>query len=142
MDTKELFKNIGIDILSSRILDNRTVFLDENQAKVLYEKAPYLVSMATENLSELSPEDFIAEYQQELIYIPSPGIEPTIGVIDTLFDKRVYFGEWVEYHDMVDENIPKSPTDYRHGTAVSSIIVDGPKLNPWLNDAQNKLCKG
>lgn len=134
MDTKELFKNIGIDILSSRILDNRTVFLDENQAKVLYEKAPYLVSMATENLSELSPEDFIAEYQQELIYIPSPGIEPTIGVIDTLFDKRVYFGEWVEYHDMVDENIPKSPTDYRHGTAVSSIIVDGPKLNPWLND--------
>ncbi len=134
MDTKELFRNIGIDILSSRILDNRTVFLDENQAKVLYEKAPYLVSMATENLSELSPEDFIAEYQQELIYIPSPGIEPTIGVIDTLFDKRVYFGEWVEYHDMVDENIPKSPTDYRHGTAVSSIIVDGPKLNPWLND--------
>lgn len=134
MDTKELFRNIGIDILSSRILDNRTVFLDENQAKVLYEKAPYLVSMATENLSELSPEDFIAEYQQELIYIPSPGIEPTIGVIDTLFNKRVYFGEWVEYHDMVDENIPKSPTDYRHGTAVSSIIVDGPKLNPWLND--------
>lgn len=134
MDTKELFRNIGIDILSSRILDNRTVFLDENQAKVLYEKAPYLVSMATENLSDLSPEDFIADYQQELIYIPSPGIEPTIGVIDTLFDKCVYFSEWVEYHDMVDENIPKSSTDYRHGTAVSSIIVDGPKLNPWLND--------
>ena len=134
MDTKELFRNIGIDILSSRILDNRTVFLDENQAKVLYEKAPYLVSMATENLSDLSPEDFITDYQQELIYIPSPGIEPTIGVIDTLFDKQVYFSEWVEYHDMVDDNIPKSPTDYRHGTAVSSIIVDGPKLNPWLND--------
>lgn len=134
MDTKELFRSIGINILSSRILDNRTVFLDENQAKVLYEKAPYLVSMATENLSDLSPEDFITDYQQELIYIPSPGIEPTIGVIDTLFDKQVYFSEWVEYHDMVDENIPKSPTDYRHGTAVSSIIVDGPKLNPWLND--------
>lgn len=35
---------------------------------------------------------------------------------------------------MVDKNIPKNPSDYRHGTAVSSIIVDGPKLNPWLND--------
>ncbi len=133
-DTKEMFQKIGIDILSSRILDNRTVFLDENQAKVLFEKAPYLVSMATENLSDLSPEDFIEDYQQDITNIPSPSIEPTIGVIDTLFDKHVYFSEWVEYHDMVDDNLPKKPIDYRHGTAVSSIIVDGPKLNPWLND--------
>ena len=134
MDTKKLFHEIGIDILSSRILDNRTVFLDENQSKVLFEKAPYLVSMATENLSDLSPEDFIEDYQQDIVHIPSPSIEPTIGVIDTLFDTRVYFSEWVEYHDMVDKNIPKNSSDYRHGTAVSSIIVDGPKLNPWLND--------
>lgn len=134
MDTKQLFHEIGIDILSSRILDNRTVFLDENQSKVLFEKAPYLVSMATENLSDLSPEDFIEDYQKDIVHIPSPSIEPTIGVIDTLFDIRVYFSEWVEYHDMVDKNIPKNPSDYRHGTAVSSIIVDGPKLNPWLND--------
>ena len=134
MDTKQLFHEIGIDILSSRILDNRTVFLDENQSKVLFEKAPYLVYMATENLSDLSHEDFIEDYQQEIAHIPSPSIEPTIGVIDTLFDTRVYFSEWVEYHDMVDKNIPKNPSDYRHGTAVSSIIVDGPKLNPWLND--------
>lgn len=134
MDTKKLFHEIGIDILSSRILDNRTVFLDENQSKVLFEKAPYLVSMATENLSDLSPEDFIEDYQQDIVHIPSPSIEPTIGVIDTLFDTRVYFSEWVEYHDMVDKNIPKNPSDYRHGTAVSSIIVDGSKLNPWLND--------
>ena len=133
-DTKELFQNIGIDILSSRILDNRTVFLDENQAKVLFEKAPYLVSMATENLSDLSPEDFIEDYQQDITNIPSPSIEPTIGVVDTLFDTNVYFSDWVDYHDMVDDNIPKKPIDYRHGTAVSSIIVDGPKLNPWLND--------
>ena len=128
MDTKQLFHEIGIDILSSRILDNRTVFLDENQSKVLFEKAPYLVSMATENLSDLSPEDFIEDYQQDIVHIPSPSIEPTIGVIDTLFDTRVYFSEWVEYHDMVDKNIPKNPSDYRHGTAVSSIIVDGAKL--------------
>lgn len=133
-DTKMLFKNIGIDILKSRILDNQTVFLDENQLQILFEKAPYLVSMATEDLSELSPEDFIQEYQQGTMYMPSPTIEPTVGVIDTLFDKRVYFGEWVEYHDMVDDNLPKNPDDYRHGTAVDSIIVDGPRLNPWLDD--------
>lgn len=133
-DTKVLFENIGIDILKSRILDNQTVFLDENQLQILFEKAPYLVSMATEDLSELSPEDFIQEYQQGTLYMPSPTIEPTVGVIDTLFDKRVYFGEWVEYHDMVDGNLPKNPDDYRHGTAVDSIIVDGARLNPWLDD--------
>lgn len=133
-DTKMLFENIGIDILKSRILDNQTVFLDENQLQILFEKAPYLVSMATEDLSELSPEDFIQEYQQGTLYMPSPTIEPIVGVIDTLFDKRVYFGEWVEYHDMVDDNLPKNPDDYRHGTAVDSIIVDGARLNPWLDD--------
>ncbi len=133
-DTKMLFKSIGIDILKSRILDNQTVFLDENQLQVLFEKAPYLVSMATEDLSELSPEDFIQECRQGTLYMPSPTIEPTVGVIDTLFDKRVYFGEWVEYHDMVDDNLPKNSDDYRHGTAVDSIIVDGARLNPWLDD--------
>ncbi len=133
-DTIMLFKSIGIDILKSRILDKQTVFLDETQLQILFEKAPYLVSMATEDLSELSPEDFIQEYRQGTVYMPSPTIEPTVGVIDTLFDKRVYFGEWVEYHDMVDENLPKNPEDYRHGTAVDSIIVDGARLNPWLDD--------
>lgn len=134
VDVKSVFNKIGIDILSSRILDNRTVYLDENQMNLLYEKAPYLVAMATENLSDLSPDDFIEEYESDITSIPNPGIEPTIGVIDTLFDKRVYFSKWVEYHDMVDDNIPKGQNDYRHGTAVSSIIVDGPNMNPWLDD--------
>ena len=133
-DTKMLFKDLGIDLLNSRILDNQTVFLDEDQLQILFEKAPYLVAMATEDLLELSPADFIDEYQQGTLYMPSPTIEPVIGVIDTLFDKRVYFGEWVEYHDMVDDNLPKTSDDYRHGTAVDSILVDGARLNPWLDD--------
>ncbi|MEG1163691.1 MAG: S8 family peptidase [Anaerovoracaceae bacterium] len=134
IDTKNLLKNIGIDILTSRILDDQTIFLDENQMKSLFDKVPYLVSMATVDLAALSPDDFIEDYQQKLINIASPTIEPTIGVIDTLFDTNVYFSQWVDYHEMVDEDIPKSSEDYRHGTAVSSIIVDGGRLNPWLND--------
>ena len=133
-DTKTLLKKIGIDVLATRILENNTVFLDEIQVELLFEKAPYLVSMATVDLSELSPSNFIQEYQQEILYMPSPAIEPTIGVIDTLFDKQVYFSEWVDYYDMVDANISKSAMDYNHGTAVSSIIVDGARLNPWLDD--------
>lgn len=115
-------------------MDNQTVFLDENQLEVLFSNAPYLVSMSTVNLSALSPDDFIHDYQEGMITIPSPTNEPTIGVIDTLFDNRVYFSDWVDFHDVVDRNIPRSDNDYRHGTAVSSIIVDGPRLNPWLND--------
>ncbi len=134
IQTKELLQKLGIDVLSSSILDNQTVFLDENQLETLLYKAPYLVSMSTENLSELSPEDFIPESNEGMYLLPPPTIEPTIGVIDTLFDKRVYFSEWVEYHDMVDDSIPKNQSDYRHGTEVSSIIVDGTRLNPWLDD--------
>jgi len=47
MNTKILLKKIGINIMSNRILDDQTVFLDEEQVKLLFEKAPYLVSMAT-----------------------------------------------------------------------------------------------
>ena len=134
MDTKQLLEKIGIDILGSRVLDNQTVFLDEKQLNLLFNKAPYLISMSIEDLSELSPDDFIQKYQSDIATIPKPSIEPIVGVIDTLFDKSVYFSEWVEYHDMVDNDIPKKTEDYNHGTAVSSIIVDGPKLNPWLDD--------
>lgn len=134
MDIKSLLKEIGIEVLSDKIMDNHTVFLDENQLEQLLNKAPYLVSMATEDLSKLSPEDFFQENTSDILTLPSPGIEPTIGVIDTLFDTRVYFSEWVEYHDLVSDDIPKNQDDYRHGTAVSSIIVDGPRLNPWLDD--------
>lgn len=133
-DVKSLFEALGIDLLSTRILDNQTVYLDEKQSEVLFEKAPYLVSMATVNLTKLSPDDFIDKYQNDMVTIPAPTIEPTIGVIDTLFDENVYFSEWVEYHDMVSEYIPRNSNDYRHGTAVTSIIVDGERLNPWLKD--------
>ena len=133
-DTKALLKKLGIDIVSSRILDNRTVYLDKSQSKILFENAPYLVSMATENLLDLPPEENIDQRYEGQISIPSPTNEPTIGVIDTLFDNRVYFGEWVEYHDMVDDNIPKSSEDYDHGTSVTSLIVDGPAMNEWLDD--------
>ena len=133
-DVKLLFEALGIDLLSTRILDNQTVYLDEKQSEVLFEKAPYLVSMATANLTKLSPDDFIDKYQNDMVTIPAPTIEPTIGVIDTLFDENVYFNEWVEYHDMVSEYIPRNSNDYRHGTAVTSIIVDGERLNPWLKD--------
>ena len=35
--------------------------------------------------------------------IPTPTNEPIIGVIDNLFDENVYFSEWVDNTDYLDE---------------------------------------
>lgn len=134
IDTQVLLQHIGINIMRSRILDHRSVYLDANQLQVLSQKMPYLVAMSTIDLSTLEVDSNQSEYETNDILIFEPTIEPTIGVIDTVFDERVYFSNWVEYHEMVSKDIPRDANDYKHGTAVSSIIVDGPRMNPWLDD--------
>jgi len=133
-DTQELLKRLGIEVYNTNILNDTTILLDENYLQLLMQKAPYLVAMAVEDMSELAPSNFKTTADESIIHIPSPESEPTIGVIDTLFDERVYFAEWVESVDMIDPNIEVDSEDYKHGTAVSSIIVDGPSLNPHLDD--------
>lgn len=130
----ELLKRIGIKTYSERLLDNGTVLLDQDSISVLMQRAPYLISMATEDLSDLSPSKVLYNGSNDTVQIPSPGDEPTIGVIDTLFDKGVYFHEWVDYKQLIDSNIIPVSEDYYHGTEVSSIIVDGPSLNPDFDD--------
>ena len=48
-------------------------------------KAPYLISMATEDLSTFEPGYFKKIDDVEVASLPDPTIEPTIGVIDTFF---------------------------------------------------------
>ncbi|KRM95415.1 putative aaa - atpase [Liquorilactobacillus aquaticus DSM 21051] len=129
-----LLKRMGIKVYNERLLDNGTVLLDKDSVALLMQRAPYLVSMATKDISTLAPSSFIALKSQEKAKIPAPTTEPTIGVIDTLFDENVYFKEWVDYSQLIDPNIVLEPEDYLHGTEVSSIIVDGPSLNPTLDD--------
>ncbi|WP_439294807.1 S8 family peptidase [Lonepinella sp. BR2882] len=129
-----LLEKVGIDISTANILDNTTVLLDEKYLNLVYTKIPYLVAMAVEDFSMLSPDDFKTAVEKIEIPIPSPTNEPVIGVIDTLFERDVYFSEWVEYHDMISDDIPKESRDYNHGTAVSSLIVDAPNLNRNLDD--------
>lgn len=133
-NTRELLKDLGIVIFNTKIIDNTTFLLDKDQIQNLIEKAPFLIAMATEDLSLLMPSDFGEARTDHSIHIASPTNEPVIGVIDTLFSPDVYFSEWVEYHRMIDENITVSQGDYSHGTAVSSLIVDGPRFNPDLED--------
>lgn len=136
---RDILKDLGIVIFNNKIIDNTTILLEREQIESLVEKAPFLIAMATEDLSLLMPSDFVVSRKDYKAYIPSPSNEPIIGVIDTLFANDVYFSEWVEYHRILDETIEVTSRDYSHGTAISSIIVDGPSLNPDLEDGCGKF---
>ena len=94
--------------------------------------------MGVTDFSEISKDDMLDVYEDVQddfgLMIPHPTNEPVIGVIDTQFNEKVYFHEWVEYTNLLDPNIPLSKKDYEHGTGVSYIIVDGPHGNPELED--------
>ncbi|WP_334329661.1 S8 family peptidase [Companilactobacillus sp. HBUAS59699] len=131
----DMLKSIGINISDNNIMNGTTVLLDENNLRILLQNAPYLVAMATEDLTKLDPSDFDVEMSNnDIPDIPVPDNEPTIGVIDTLFDTNSYFADWVQYDKKINRNISTTDSDYFHGTAVTSIIVDGPNLNPDLDD--------
>ncbi len=128
-----LMEKIGIHLHYTRVMDNTTILLRPDEVKALMSRAPYLISMAVTDLTKLDSSDF--DFAEEsTIRIPSPTTEPVIGVIDTMFDENVYFSEWVEFNNMLPSEITLSPSDYNHGTAVASIIVDGPASNPKLDD--------
>ncbi len=134
ISSKELFRKIGINLIEDKMLDETTLRLTSDEFDLLKSKAPYLIAMKTIDLAKLKKDDILKNELSAQISIPNPQNEPTIGVIDTLFDENVYFSKWVKYVDMVDDNIPKSSEDYFHGTAISSLIVDGPSINPILDD--------
>ena len=131
--TADIMNQLGINFLDVRTVDETTLLLNPDQFNLLKEKAPYLISMAVTDISHLEREDF-PKCENSTISIPHPTNEPTIGVIDTMFDERVYFSEWVDFRNMAGTEIPLVDEDYSHGTMVSSIIVDGATINPELND--------
>lgn len=138
VDTKRLLSKFGINIVDERIIDGTTLRLNPDEVKLLYNNASYLIAMGVTDFSEISRDDMLDTYENVEddfgSMIPHPTNEPVIGVIDTQFNKKVYFHEWVEYTNLLDPNIPLTKKDYEHGTGVSYIIVDGPQGNPELED--------
>lgn len=132
-DMNIILNKLGILKTSpSTILDNNTFVLSKDDLNTCIDKADYLISMSLDEFSYIDIKDD-DESEERIHLIPKPNNEPTIGVIDTLFDKRAYFNEWVESHNMVAKEIP-TIEDKIHATKVCSIIVDGPSLNPKLDD--------
>jgi serine protease AprX len=131
--TETILEQLEIDPLQVDSLDETTILLQRDQVKTLKEKAPYLISMAVSDFSKVSKVDILPS-EKVALSIPDPGNEPTIGVIDTLFDEEVYFSKWVDFENRVNIEIGLTKEDYVHGTMVTSLIVDGPSLNPDLDD--------
>lgn len=135
-DIKDIMTELGISESDYKIIKpNESIqFNNPKSFNIFKQNVPYLVAMATYDIANYHFEKVENADAAQLPSIPDPTNEPIIGVIDTLFDKSVYFTKWVDYEDMVDENIPKEENDYNHGTSVTSIIVDGPSFNPLYDD--------
>ena len=113
-----------------------TISVPRSIYDTLHDNIPYLISMVSSDLSIYTWESSDHNTHKTNRSIHRPSNEPVIGVIDNLFDESVYFSEWVENTDYLEdyELGGRQNPDRTHGTEVTSIIVDGPSLNPWLDD--------
>lgn len=132
--TAELLRGLGIDITGKLLIGETTLRLDPGDIEILQSRAPYLIAMQVRDFASIVVDDLGIRGSMAAFSIRPPQNEPVVGVIDTQFDRSVYFHEWVEYQNKLDPNITVSADDCFHGTAVSSLIVDGPGINPDLED--------
>ena len=112
-----------------------TISVTRDLFEIINDKIPYMISMISTDISSITLEDISPKSRDEHD-IPDPQNEPVIGVIDTFFDESVYFSNWVDNKDYISD-LEKYQNDLNlrdHGTEVTSIIVDGPRMNPWLDD--------
>lgn len=134
VETTELLSRLGINMIHAKMIDETTLRMEKEEIDILCDKAPYLIAMSVRDVAEIVYNAPDREKFEEQISIPEPGNEPIVGVIDTQFDKNVYFRDWVDYQKCISDDIKIHKEDFFHGTAVTSIIVDGPAFNPRLED--------
>lgn len=134
VELQEILRRVGLNHLEVELIDDSTLCMTREQLDVMIDRAPYLVAMhkSDETIGD-DDDECLPESSDTRTTIDSPSNEPVVGVIDTPFDKTAYFHEWVESETSVPTDI-LMPKDYLHGTSVSSIIVDGPSINPDLDD--------
>ena len=135
-EPQDLFEELHIDVSPANILEN-SALLTETEYRTLLESAPYLVAMSVIDLSRFAPMNDEGPASPAISSLPEyPTDEPIVGVIDTPFEEKYppYFSNWVDYKSCLPEDIHPTSSDYRHGTCVSSLIVDVQAQNPSLDD--------
>lgn len=133
--SEKILEKAGIKRIESKKLADNTYLLTDSELAIIRQKTPFLVSMSVNDLRKIelpSSSEKGIEHDRSL---PSPSDEPTIGVLDGPIQKGTYLDEWIESRSFLDESIfPISLDERSHATEVSSLIIDGPGLNSWLED--------
>ena len=132
--SSQILRQIGISETKYQQLDDITFVMNPDQFEILKDAAPYLIAMSVSDIAQIPAANTNDIDEDPDFSIPKPTNEPVVGVIDTHFYDKVYFRDWVQYHNEQHGEIELKPNDYDHGTMVTSIIVDGPTLNPRLED--------
>ena len=132
--SSQILRQIGISETKYQQLDDITFVMNPGQFEILKDAAPYLIAMSVSDIAQILAANTNDIDEDPDFSIPKPTNEPVVGVIDTHFYDKVYFRDWVQYHNEQPGEIELKPNDYDHGTMVTSIIVDGPTLNPRLED--------
>lgn len=147
LPNKELFTKLGIESHDWDWLDEHTVLLSPHELQKLKKSLPNIICMGCEDEITLSDE---TEYvpppasKESNFVVEDPTDEAIIGVLDTGFDTSCYFSRWVTYENKIssvlDENITEHNRGaFSHGTFITSILHDGPRFNPDLEDGCGKF---
>ena len=133
-DLINVLHRMEIKVTPEDFLNEDTLILNDQQRELLGDKAGWLIAMEVQDLMRFDYESLELSGPNDPTWLPEPTNEPVVGVIDTRFNKDVFFSKWVEYHDLIPDTIEPVYEDYSHGTSVCSIVVNGANINPDYDD--------
>lgn len=143
MDMPSLLKKLKVPnaYTFSEIIDSVTAVVPRNVYQEIIDEYPDIVSMSVKDRQDLHLEfenEGLAEINTPKKELGSPNGEPIIGVIDTVYQKGNYFDDWIVDQQTILpkglEGIEIADRDSFHGLAIDSLIIDGPRWNPSLED--------
>lgn len=106
VDIIKLLKELDIYFNILYRIDKNIFYLDSEFYNLLKEKVLFLILMFVEDLNEIDWKynDYNLVLNNGVLIILDFIIEFIVGVIDIMFDKRVYFLKWVEFKkEILDE---------------------------------------
>lgn len=106
VDVIELLNEIDIYINILNRIDKNIFYLYGEFYNLLKEKALFLILMFVEDLNEIDWKynDYNLVFNNDVLIISDFIVEFIVGVIDIMFDERVYFLKWVEFKkEILDE---------------------------------------
>lgn len=106
VDVIELLNEIDIYINILNRIDKNIFYLYGEFYNLLKEKVLFLILMFVEDLNEIDWKynDYNLVFNNDVLIILDFIVEFIVGVIDIMFDERVYFLKWVEFRkEILDE---------------------------------------